>query len=207
MILFVVLTFCCVRAEATYAVQYQIFALTNAATSGEMSSLVDINGDGLVDWVTAYGGPGGANQQVAMWLNTGCEFVPAASWTTYCNTSHVALGRQSVLTPEELAFMYRVPVFDVRNWIKSGEMAAVLTSQGWRVHNDAAKAFFAEGNSQETAKTLQVVKNVVSLEEAAVYLDVDVVDVQQLVDAGRLRALKIGTKLRIHVKSIDSLFD
>jgi hypothetical protein len=41
-------------AHGAYTVPYQVFALTGAATSGSMSEIADINGDGLADWITAW---------------------------------------------------------------------------------------------------------------------------------------------------------
>jgi excisionase family DNA binding protein len=101
--------------------------------------------------------------------------------------------------------LFRVPVVDVISWIKRGDLVAVESSAGWRVHRSAAEAFFVGGGRGPAQMQIQT-KSVLSIQEAAVYIGVSVVEVQHLVAEGSLRVLKVGSHVRVHKNAIDAMF-
>merc|ERR1712065_26521 len=61
-----------------------------------VSELLDVNGDGLTDWVTAYYVNDQPNGDHRTFLNTGCGWVPATAWPGYCSSSPGQAAKQSL---------------------------------------------------------------------------------------------------------------
>lgn len=61
---------------------------------------------------------------------------------------------EDVLTPEEIAEMWRLKPHTVRSWIRSGLLPAHKIGRGWRIRRDDWNRFLAEQQQPKKSEGL-----------------------------------------------------
>lgn len=125
---------------------------TTTGTSGytlytfDRVSFVDVNGDGLIDWVVSWCQLTGTGcipgTDSAIYLNNGCQFVPAKEYNGTCWAASAAkvASTSPIFTIAEAAAYLKVDEETILDSLQS--LRAIKIGPHWRIHRSNLDALF-----------------------------------------------------------------